>query len=455
MRVRSQPAVGGGRAQVQLGRAAVQRAPRRRHPARVGVGGEERRLLGVGAEPGADRERHSRRPRRRRHPVVRGADVGAHPLAVPVGQRARVAAAARPALHSGPAAARRRRLRGRARGDADRAGGRRAGAVRAGQGICGYLRVNPDMRPHGRPGAGTGAWEGDRQQRGLDAVALRRPERRRLGALQVLRAREVARVRRAVREPGGGQRSRQVVAHAARGRERREVGRALHPPLPGYGPADRGQHQRAADDRKRRREHGRQRLAALAPARARPEPSARCAPAVARGGRRGAARRARAGPPARWAPPSPPWRGAPALAARRRPARRASARAAARPAAARRPRPTPCGRGPPPRARREAGPRPARPARSPPWPRRRPGGRCRQLPLPRRGGRGARGRRPPRPRRAGPPPARARRARPAAPALGAAAAPRRRPPAPAPGPPQRPRPRLRRRAPAPRAPPSR
>ena len=74
--VGGEPAVGGGGPEVELGRAAVQRVPGRRHPLRVGVGGEQRRLLGVGAEAGVDHERETRgarppppsgrRPRRRR-----------------------------------------------------------------------------------------------------------------------------------------------------------------------------------------------------------------------------------------------------------------------------------------------------------------------------------------------------------------------------------------------------
>ena len=75
-------------------RAAVQRVPRRRHPARIGVGGEERRLLGVGAEAGDDQQRDAVGRRCRRHAVEGGGDVGPHRLALAVGQRTRVAAAA-------------------------------------------------------------------------------------------------------------------------------------------------------------------------------------------------------------------------------------------------------------------------------------------------------------------------------------------------------------------------
>src|SRR6185436_11531389 len=46
------PAIGLRRAEIQLSRAAVQRVPRWSHPARIRVGGEERRLFGVGAEAG-------------------------------------------------------------------------------------------------------------------------------------------------------------------------------------------------------------------------------------------------------------------------------------------------------------------------------------------------------------------------------------------------------------------
>src|SRR5680860_624853 len=54
--VGGQPAVRGGWAEVELGAVAVQRGARRCDPLRVGVGGEQARLLGVGAEGRGDRE---------------------------------------------------------------------------------------------------------------------------------------------------------------------------------------------------------------------------------------------------------------------------------------------------------------------------------------------------------------------------------------------------------------
>ncbi len=74
--VRRQPPVGGGRAEVELGRTAMQRGAGRRDPARVRVLGEETRLLGVGAIGRGDHQGDAgpaaRRPpsgrTRRRHP---------------------------------------------------------------------------------------------------------------------------------------------------------------------------------------------------------------------------------------------------------------------------------------------------------------------------------------------------------------------------------------------------
>ena len=91
----AEPGVGAGRAEVELGAVAVQARARRRNPLRVRVGGEQACLLGVGAEGAGDRQRMAVAARRRRHPVERLGDVGAHRLAHPVGERA-VVAAARP-----------------------------------------------------------------------------------------------------------------------------------------------------------------------------------------------------------------------------------------------------------------------------------------------------------------------------------------------------------------------
>ncbi len=93
--VRRQPAVGGGGTEVELGPAAVQRCAGRRDPTRVGMLVPEGLLLGVGAERRVDDQGDAVSGRGRGHPVERRGHVGAHRLALAVGQRPRVAAAAR------------------------------------------------------------------------------------------------------------------------------------------------------------------------------------------------------------------------------------------------------------------------------------------------------------------------------------------------------------------------
>jgi hypothetical protein len=58
----------------------------------------------------------------------------------------------------------------------------------------------------------------------------------------------VARVRRSIGQAGRRQQPRQLVAHAARGRERGEVRGPLHPGLAGDRAADRDQHQADAEE---------------------------------------------------------------------------------------------------------------------------------------------------------------------------------------------------------------
>ena len=93
-RMGRQPRVGGGRSQVELGRAAMKRLTRGRDPAGIGMLGEEPRLLGVGAVGGVDHQPDPGPARRPGEPVEGERDVEPHRLALPVGEWARVAAAA-------------------------------------------------------------------------------------------------------------------------------------------------------------------------------------------------------------------------------------------------------------------------------------------------------------------------------------------------------------------------
>ena len=232
--VARQPGVGPAAAvvhvEVELGGVAVAAAPRRRHPPRVGVAREEHRLLGVAAEAAHHDQVDALGVGRGVHEVERRRDGRAHRLAVAVDQRARVAAAGRPA---GAPAARDRggrhdqpgpRHRPRARAARDRGAdghldrGRRPRA--AGQGE----RLDP------RPGAG----------------------RRRVGGrARAGRARSRAtRARRGRPRPSGARSSRaaEIAARSAAGlrprrreldppeREERDAPRAAAP-APARGPA--------------------------------------------------------------------------------------------------------------------------------------------------------------------------------------------------------------------------
>ena len=92
-----QPAVGRRRPQVELRAEAVQRRSRRRHPARVGVGGEEPRLLGVGAVGAGDRQRHAVGAPCGGQAVEGQRHVRAHPAPLANGQRPAVVPGPRPA----------------------------------------------------------------------------------------------------------------------------------------------------------------------------------------------------------------------------------------------------------------------------------------------------------------------------------------------------------------------
>ncbi len=200
--VRDQPAVGRRGAEVELGRAAVQRVARRRHPARVRVAGEELRLLRVRAKAGDHDEVEARPPRGRAHPVVGGGDVRPHPLAVAIDERTGVPAALGLRRHPRPGAHRGGCLRDGARHHADR--GVIAEAVAARE----SLRIDlPDDRDAGakrRIGGGVG--KGDPQAGGVDAVPPCRIDR------SEVRPREV---RGRGRGGGGSERRRAAVAGAS------------------------------------------------------------------------------------------------------------------------------------------------------------------------------------------------------------------------------------------------
>ncbi len=86
--------VGRGRTEVELGPEPVQRLARRRDPLRIGMPGEQHRLLGVAAPRARDAQRHAVGTRRGLHPVERQRDVGPHRLALADLERAAVLAGA-------------------------------------------------------------------------------------------------------------------------------------------------------------------------------------------------------------------------------------------------------------------------------------------------------------------------------------------------------------------------
>ena len=92
-RVRREPCVRAGRPEIELGRVAMQRRPGRRDPLRIGMGGEQRGLLGVGAERAGDQERDAVLACRALETIERLRDVRTHRLALAVGERAVIAAA--------------------------------------------------------------------------------------------------------------------------------------------------------------------------------------------------------------------------------------------------------------------------------------------------------------------------------------------------------------------------
>ena len=110
---------------------------------------------------------------------------------------------------------------------------------------------------------GAGVGELHREPSRIGAVPPRCIDRRESRPVEVLTAREVARIRRAARQAGGREQPGQVVAHAPRGRERRQIRGPLDPTLPGDRAPDRREHERGEDEDEAAAEHSRQSLPTL------------------------------------------------------------------------------------------------------------------------------------------------------------------------------------------------
>lgn len=218
------------------------------------MSGEERRLFGVGTKARIDDEGEAGMGCGASHPVEGGSDIGPHPLPGPVDERAAVAA---------PTG--RCRCRACAVGRCGCFGHRRRVYI----GIPALLAASlqneaaghDSLDTHRRERSGVG--EGDLQLLGADVVCSRHVGRGGAGPGQVFDLLHVFRVRQAVGEHGRRQQPRQVVAHRARRRDRREVGRPLRPALPDHRAGDRDQCQGAGDQREGAREREQQRLAVL------------------------------------------------------------------------------------------------------------------------------------------------------------------------------------------------
>ena len=168
LRVRRQPPVGGGRAEVELGGEAVQRPARRRHPLRIRVAGEQHGLLGVRAKAADDDERDAVAARGGLHAIERGRDIRSHRLALAVRERPAVlAGAGRPERDVG----RRRRARPRR--------ARRRAPARARPTSTGIAHL--DAHAHG----GERVVVGKRHADVVRAVAASGGERRAAAALEV------------------------------------------------------------------------------------------------------------------------------------------------------------------------------------------------------------------------------------------------------------------------------
>ena len=219
--------------------------PRRRDPSRVRVCGEQRRLLGVGAEAGVDDQRQSG-GRRRRGQAVEGRRRRRAASAFPGGRRAGPSSRLR---SRSPADRPRRAAHGRHRLRLERATTGTEPAAPAG--------VQIGARPSPGPEAGA-----NEPASGKSTSSRPRPTPLRAaasaaaadGALEIGGLVEVSRVRRPARAAGRREQALEVVSHRARCRERRQVGGAL---------GARGARDRAAERREQQRAAGRER--AIAP----------------------------------------------------------------------------------------------------------------------------------------------------------------------------------------------
>ena len=158
------------------------------------------------------------------HAVEGGGDVGAHPLAVAVDERAAVAAAAGHGRAPPPAPA----------GAAASATADASTALAARRRPRGGRRPPPSPAPARRS---RGPGKRDRSRARVDAVRPAGGERGRPRPGQVGGLVDVGRVGQAVGQRRRRQQPRQVVAHRAGRRDRRQVGGPLHPPLPVTAPA--------------------------------------------------------------------------------------------------------------------------------------------------------------------------------------------------------------------------
>ena len=243
--MRRQPAVGARRPQVELGAEAVQRAPGRRDPARIGMAGVEDRLLGVRAEAADDEERDAVGARGALHAIEGARDVGAHALALALRERAVVAASRVGRLP------RRRELRLGARRD------RRGPSRLPGPDLEAVTHRHPHPRRRERVRVG------ERHARVARAVGLRDAVRRRASEREVRRLRQMARAGPGAVGVDRLEQPRVRVVHRPRAGQRGEVRRPLRPRLPPTPARDEPEHERPEDERHEPADHEHRRLTRL------------------------------------------------------------------------------------------------------------------------------------------------------------------------------------------------
>ena len=227
------PAVCRRRPEVELGPVSVKGMAGRRNPLGIGVPLVELRLLGVGAVAGRDQERDAVAAARRPPCDRKRGHIGPHRLALPVGERSGVSAPLRFEGRCRPSPY--LRLRGRARGN-DIAPRSAAPALTSRSPFSDIrTRVGAKLGRRGtatssaRTAAPFGAAHGDR----------RRPSPRQVSVL-----------REPMRAPV--EEARKVIPHRARGRDRREVRRALEPSAVEQRLAQRAKHPHEKQQHRRR-----------------------------------------------------------------------------------------------------------------------------------------------------------------------------------------------------------